>query len=50
MNAREAISEAQPSVLVLLDWLYRPYLWQVSPSAISDDVPSDILDESNTAD
>jgi len=33
-----------------LDWLYRPYLWQVSPSATSDDVPSDILDESNTVD
>jgi hypothetical protein len=32
------------------DWLYRPHLWQVSPSAISDDVPSDILDESNTVD
>jgi len=30
------------------DWLYRPHLWQVSPSATSDDVPSDILDESNT--
>jgi hypothetical protein len=33
-----------------LDWLYRPYLWQVSPSATSDDVPFDILDESNIVD
>jgi len=32
------------------DWLYRPHLWQVSPSATSDDVPSDILNESNTVD